>query len=115
MPNGLVYGIAAVTASAIVIFTATPVTGFSGEGYLWLLATALVPQLIGHSSFNYALEHLSATYIGIATQLEPVGSAIIAFFVFREIPRPLQVAGSTIILVGLILASLGQSKRPESE
>lgn len=105
----MVYGIAAIVASVVVLATRTPITGFSGEGYLWLVATALVPQLIGHSSFNYAVEHLSATYIGIASQLEPVGSAIIAFFVLREVPRPLQIAGSAIILVGLVLASLGQS------
>ncbi|MBZ0288054.1 MAG: DMT family transporter, partial [Anaerolineae bacterium] len=102
--------ISAVTASIIVLATATPVAGFSTEGYLWLLATALVPQLIGPSALNYAVEHVSATYIGIATQLEPVGSAIIAYFVFREIPRPLQILGSAVILVGLILASLGQGK-----
>lgn len=106
----MVYGIAAMVACGVVLVTATPVAGFSTQGYMWLVLTALVPQLIGHSSFNYAVEHLSATYIGITSQLEPVGSAILAYFVFRELPRPLQIVGSAVILVGLVLASLGQSK-----
>jgi drug/metabolite transporter (DMT)-like permease len=111
----LVYGIAAIAASVVVLATRTAVAGFSVEGYGWLLATALVPQLIGHSAFNYAVEHVSATYIGIATQLEPVGSAILAFFAFREVPRALQIAGSAIILVGLMLASLGQHRSFKAE
>ncbi len=105
----MVYGIAAIVALAVVIITGTPISGFSSQGYLWLVALALVPQLIGHTSFNYALAHLSATYVGIASQLEPVGSALIAFFVFAEVPRPLQIVGSIIILVGVTLASFGQS------
>lgn len=107
----MVYGIAAIVACVVVFLTRTPVAGFSTESYVWLLLTALVPQLIGHSSFNYAVEHLSATYIGIASQLEPVGSAILAYFVFQELPRPLQIVGSGVILVGLVLASIGQAQK----
>jgi drug/metabolite transporter (DMT)-like permease len=108
----MVYGIAAIVALVVVVLTGTPISGFSSQGYLWLVALALVPQLIGHTSFNYALAHLSATYVGIASQLEPVGSALIAYFIFREIPRPLQIVGSVIILIGVTLASFGQ---PHSE
>lgn len=106
----LVYGIAAVVTLVVVLVTGTSMSGFSVEGYLWLAALALIPQLIGHTSFNYALAHLSATYVGIASQLEPVGSALIAFFVFREAPSRLQIIGSAIILIGVTLASLGQSR-----
>jgi drug/metabolite transporter (DMT)-like permease len=106
----MVYGLAAVITFIVVVITGTPVAGYSAQGYFWLAALALVPQLIGHTSFNYALAHLSATYVGIASQLEPVGSALIAFFILREIPRPLQIVGSVIILIGVTLASFGQSR-----
>jgi drug/metabolite transporter (DMT)-like permease len=106
----MVYGLAAIITFIVVAVTGTPIAGYSPQSYLWLVALALVPQLIGHTSFNYALAHLSATYVGIASQLEPVGSAIIAFFTFSEIPRPLQIVGSAIILVGVTLASFGQSR-----
>lgn len=107
----LVYGIAALFALLAVLLAGSQITGYTPEGYLLLLAVALFPQLIGHSSFNYALKHLSATYVGVASQLEPVSSALLAFIVFREIPSSLQLLGSAVILVGVVLATLGQQKQ----
>jgi drug/metabolite transporter (DMT)-like permease len=69
-----------------------------------------VPQLIGHSSFNYAVRYFSATFVGITVQTEPILSAIIAYFAFNEVPLPLQIVGSTAVLVGVIMASLGQER-----
>lgn len=109
----LVYGAAAVVASLAVLLTSTPITGYSAQGYIWMIAVGLIPQLLGHSAFNYALEYLSATYVGIATQLEPVGSAILAFFIFDETPYLTQLIGSMIILIGVIIASLGQNKEQQ--
>mgnify|MGYP000116608859 CR=1 FL=1 len=51
----------------------------AGVVFLLLVATALIPQLIGHSSLNFALRYFPASYVGIAAQLEPVLSAIVAF------------------------------------
>jgi drug/metabolite transporter (DMT)-like permease len=106
----LVYGCAAVILLIVVALSGIPVTGYSSEGYLWLVVLALVPQLIGHSSFNFALKYLPATYISIATQMEGIGSAIAAFFLFQEVPLPLQIVGSIALLLGVGLASWGQAR-----
>jgi drug/metabolite transporter (DMT)-like permease len=108
----LVYGCAAITLLLAVLVTTTPVTGYPSEGYFWVVLLALVPQLIGHSSLNYALRYLSATYVSIATQMEPVGSAIAAFVLLRETPAALQIVGSLAILVGVLFASYGQQAQP---
>ncbi len=105
----LVYGFAAILLSLVVILTATPVTGHSGEAYFWVIAVALIPQLIGHSALNYVLGYLPATYVSIATQAEPIASAAIAIAVFNEVPDIWQIAGSAIILIGVTIATLGQS------
>lgn len=102
----LVYGCGAITLLLVVLLTRTPIAGYPPVGYLWLLGMALIPQLIGHTTFNYVLRFLPATYVSIATQLEPAASAFIAFFLFAELPGGLQVLGSVIILAGVILASL---------
>jgi drug/metabolite transporter (DMT)-like permease len=110
----VVYGFAALFALLIVLLSGAQVAGFSPQGYLLLLSVALFPQLIGHSSFLYALKHLSATYVGVASQLEPVSSAILALIVFQETPTEAQIGGSVIMIAGVILATYGQS-RPVSE
>jgi drug/metabolite transporter (DMT)-like permease len=43
-----------------------------------LALLALVPQLIGHSAFNWALKFLPATYVAVTTLGEPVGSIVLA-------------------------------------
>ena len=107
----LVYDCAAITLIVVVLLTATPVAGYSPQGYLWVALLGLAPQLIGHTSLNYALQYMSATYVSIATQMEPIGSAIVAFLIFREKPAPLQIVGSIVILAGVIVASLRQPEQ----
>ncbi len=107
----LVYSCAAIFLIILVIATGVPILGYSLKGYLFLFLTALIPQLIGHSSLNFALRYFPASYVGIAAQLEPVLSAIVAFLLFTEIPSGIQIIGSAIILSGVILASLGQTQK----
>ena len=75
----LVYGVATLTLLFLGFVTRQPMLGFGPAAYAWLLALGLVPQLIGHSTLNWALRHLSATYVSIITLAEPVGSGILAF------------------------------------
>jgi drug/metabolite transporter (DMT)-like permease len=110
----LIYSFAAVILLAGVIVSGIPLTGYEPRGYLWLLGMALLPQLVGHSSFNYALKYLPATFVGIVNQLEPVLSAVAAIAFFQEIPQPLQIVGSAAVLIGIILASLGQNQTNQS-
>lgn len=109
----LVYGCAALTLIIVVAFGGIPVTGYSTNGYFWLLMLGLVPQLIGHSAFNYGLRYFPATYISVASQLEPIFSAIMALILFREIPGSVQIIGSLVILAGVLIATLGQARKPK--
>lgn len=107
----LVYGSASLILLVVIALNHLPLTGYSTESYLWLVAMAVFPQLLGHSSFNYVLAYLPATYVSLATQLEPIGSAIAAFIIFHERPGALQLLGSLAILIGVALATL----RPQRE
>ncbi|MBK9750416.1 MAG: DMT family transporter [Chloroflexi bacterium] len=104
----LVYGFASVFLLLLVAATGTAITGYSAQGYFWILLLAIMPQLIGHSSFNYALRYLSATFVAVATQMEPIGSAIAALILLNETPTLQQAIGSLAIIGGVILTSLGQ-------
>lgn len=110
----LVYSAAALFLWVAVVLAGVPIVGYSVEALFWLVALATIPQLIGHSSLNYALGYLPATMVSMATQLEPIGSALLALLLFGERPLPLQIIGSAIILTGVVTASLGQARREAS-
>ncbi len=101
----LVYSVAAVLLSMVVVVSGQQVLGLPGEAYLWMVLMGLVPQLIGHSAFNYALGFLPAAYVTMVTLFEPVGSGLLAMLLLDEWPVPLQLAGATLILVGIALAT----------
>lgn len=102
----LVYGIAAVVLIVMVAFSGLPAFGFSNEIYIYLLLLALLPQLLGHSSFNWALAHLPASYVSIALLGEPVSSTILAHFILGEFPGSLKILGAVLILGGILVATL---------
>jgi drug/metabolite transporter (DMT)-like permease len=106
----LVYAVAALVLIAALVVTQTPVTGYSAAGYGWIVIMGLVPQLIGHSAFNYALGYLPATVVSISTQVESIGSAIVAFLLFNEIPTEIQIIGSLVLAVGVTIAIIGQGR-----
>ena len=78
--------------------------GFSGSTVGFLVLLGLVPQLLGHSIFNWALKHLPATHVSIMILGEPVGSGILALLFFSEIPQGLNLIGAALILVGIYLS-----------
>jgi drug/metabolite transporter (DMT)-like permease len=101
----LVYGMAALILDLIVLLAGQSPLGYPPQTYLWFLLLALVPQLLGHSTYNWALGHLSATYVSIAVIAEPVGSTILAYFILKESPSALEIFGAILILAGIYLAS----------
>jgi len=65
---------------------------------------ALVPQLLGHSSLNWALRFMPATLVTIAILGEPVGATILAFIILDEAPTFMQLAGGVLIIGGIFIA-----------
>ena len=88
----------------------TPLTGYSGAAYLIALGMALGPQLLGHTSYNWSLKHVSATFIAVVTLGEPVGSAALAWIFFGESFALLQGIGFVLLLFGIYLAARGEGR-----
>ncbi|MEI7646209.1 MAG: DMT family transporter [Chloroflexales bacterium] len=105
----LVYSTAGVILLLIALLTGQPLLGLPAYAYMLLLGLAIGPQLIGHTALNYALGSISATFVAIALLGEPVGSAILAALIFRESVAPLQIAGIALLLIGILIASLGET------
>ncbi len=103
-----VYGTAAVVLLLWAWAAGVPLTGFRPFTWLWLALLALFPQIIGHSSLNWSLGHLSATYVSLAVLGEPIGSTILAWVVLDEAPAVTAVVGGVLILAGLVIAGRDQ-------
>jgi drug/metabolite transporter (DMT)-like permease len=101
----VVYGMAAVALLAIMFAAGHRPFGYPPITYLWFLLLALVPQLIGHSTYNWALGYLSAAYVSIALLGEPIGSTILAYFLLSEVPSLVKILGAVFILSGIFVAS----------
>jgi drug/metabolite transporter (DMT)-like permease len=100
----LVYGVAAAALLTAMFAAGQSLAGFSGMTYLWIVLLALVPQLIGHTTFNWLLRFVPATLVAIVTLGEPVGSAVLAYFILRELPAVLTLLGGVLILAGIYIS-----------
>ncbi len=98
------YGIAAVAVLVAALALRQPLFGFRPASYGYLVLLALVPQLIGHSTFNWALRHLSASKVSTLVLGEPVGAAILAYAVFGEVPSWQVALGAVTILLGIYVS-----------
>lgn len=83
--------------------------------YGWIILLAIVPQLIGHSTYNWALAYLPAALVAVTTLGEPVGSAILAYVVLHEKPGGLVLAGALLIMAGIYLSTRGPRASAEVE
>jgi len=101
----VVYGVAAVALFAAMFASGQHPIGFSGMTYAWIVLLALIPQLIGHSTFNWILRFVPVTLVAITTLGEPVGSAVLAYFILKEMPASLTIGGGLLILVGIYVST----------
>ena len=79
--------------------------------YGWLLALAILPQLVGHSIFNWSLKYLPTGYVSVNLLGEPIGSIILAYFFLDEMPQGTKIIGAILILAGIGLASFRQQSQ----
>jgi len=97
------YGVAAFLLFITASFAGIPITGYPPSEYLLFIALAVIPTLLGHTVFNWALKKVRASLVSLLYLGEPVGATILAFIVLQELPTSLQAAGALIILIGLYL------------
>lgn len=101
----LVYGMAAVALLVIMFAAGQSPLGYEAGTYGWIFLLAAIPQLIGHSTYNWALRYMPAAFVAVTTLGEPIGSAILAFFILNETPAFATIIGGILILLGIYLAS----------
>ena len=107
----IVYSMAAVVLLIMVAGARQPLTGYDTTTYVWLVLLALVPQLVGHSSFNWALARLPAVFVAVATLGEPIGATVLAYFLLSETPTTIRMFGAALVLAGIAVT---MSRQPNA-
>ena len=102
------YGTAGALLWGMVLATRTPFSGFPAPTWWAFIGMALVPQLLGHSSYNWALRWFSASTVAICLLGEPIGSTLLAWIFFGETLTAWKAAGGALILAGIVLAAVNE-------
>jgi drug/metabolite transporter (DMT)-like permease len=105
------YAAIAYTIAAIVLLPLPWLAGASYSGYPltiygYMLLAALVPQLIGHTSFNWAVRWVSPTLLTLILLVEPLLSSILGYWAFGEVPGDWVLLGALVLLVGVAIAAV---------
>jgi drug/metabolite transporter (DMT)-like permease len=111
----IVYGMAAIILLIIMFSAGQTPFGYPTQAYFWILLLAIIPQLIGHTTFNWALKFLPASVVSITLLGEPIGSTILAFVILKETPSITELIGAALILTGIYIASRLEAKEDTLE
>jgi len=104
----LVYSWACIPLFAYLMFFNINFLYYNVNSWIFFIALAVVPMLLGHSMLNYALKFFSLLAVTMVTLAEPVGSAILAYILLHQrfgIATSLYMA---LTLTGILLTLIGE-------
>jgi len=101
----VVYSISSVTLWIYVWANGQSFYPYRPQDWIYFLLLAVFPTLLGHTLFNWSLKWVSTNVISMAILFEPVGAALLAFFILGETLKWTQIIGGLIVLSGLFLFS----------
>lgn len=99
----IAYSTAAVALGALAVAIQTPLSDLPAHSWLWIIAAALGPSVIGHTLYNRALKDFSAH--AVATTIlggETLVATGLAALVLSEYPSPWAVVGAIPIAIGVV-------------
>lgn len=99
----VVYSISTITLFFYVLLKGESFGPYPTIDWFWFLLLAIVPNLLGHTLFNWSLKWVSTNVISIAILFEPVGAAILAMFIFNEFISSSQIIGGSIVIIGIMM------------
>lgn len=108
--NFIAYNSSFIFLFFVVLLTKNPFFGFNKLSYLYLFLLGVVPQLIGHTGFNWALKYVKPVIIAITILGEPIGATILAFIIFNETLKGTQILGMFLIFIAIIVSFIKKKR-----
>ncbi len=111
----VVYSISSVTLFFYVLLKGESFGPYSQSDWMWFILLALIPNLLGHTLFNWAIRWVSTNAISIAILFEPVGASILAYYIFKESLSAAQIIGGIVVLLGILIFVIDGKKKTSNE
>ena len=108
----LCYGSAAIILWAAVLGLGVAHTGFSPTTWAAFGGMAVLSQLVGHTSYNWALKWLRTSTVAVSLLGEPIGASLLAWLIFGEALTMAKIAGGGLILAAIYLVARDEARRP---
>jgi drug/metabolite transporter (DMT)-like permease len=99
------YGVGAIVLWIAVLVMGLPVTGFTFGTYGAMVGMAVVSQVVGHSSYNWALKRFDPGFVAVCLLGEPLLASLFGFLYFGEGIAAATFAGGALILAGIYLGA----------
>jgi len=103
------YALAGAILLLVCLASGQTLTGYAPQTMGVFVLLALVPQILGHSAYNWALGYFHPLVVTLALLGEPVGATALAWLVLGERPAALAYPGGLLIMAGIVVASLVES------
>jgi drug/metabolite transporter (DMT)-like permease len=100
-----VYGTAALALATTAALAGVSLRRLPARTHLFMFLVGLVPQCIGHTTYNWSLRWLQPGLVALIGLAEPVGASLLAYFVLNEGLTVEKGLGGCLILVGIYLAT----------
>ena len=99
----VVYSISAITLFFYVLIQGESFGPYPSTTWMWFILLAIIPNLLGHTLFNWAVKWVSTNVVSIAVLFEPIGAAILAYYIFSEKLMLSQIIGGLVVICGILL------------
>jgi drug/metabolite transporter (DMT)-like permease len=106
-----IYGVAALTAFGALAWKALPLITYDSRTWVCFALLAVVPTMIGHTSFNHALRWIPPGRLSVATLSEPLLGGAVAWFAWDEPVSGATVAGYVLICASVLVLVLDRTAR----
>ncbi|WP_390629264.1 DMT family transporter [Bacillus litorisediminis] len=111
----IVYSVSTITLFFYILIKQEPLAPYSSLQWMYFLLLAIVPNLLGHTLFNWSIKFVSTSIISIAILFEPVGATILAYYILGEAVVLTQILGGSIVIIGITTFLLNERKKRKSK
>ncbi|MFU2158390.1 DMT family transporter [Caldisericum sp. AR60] len=99
------YSYTAIILIIVSIITRQNLFHYQANTFLMFFLVAFIPQILGHTAYNYSLKYLDPSFIAVTILGEPIIATIGAYFILKETPSVLEIVGAVLILFGIYISA----------